>query len=68
MKGTSYINIVPVEYVVKASIYLGHAQDGSGKTYHLTDPAPLKVREVYDQILWHMYKKKPKGRIALIPF
>jgi thioester reductase-like protein len=64
-EGTSYINIVPVEYVVKASIYLGHEEAGNGKTYHLTDPEPLMVREVYEQILWHMLKKKPKGRIPL---
>ncbi|WP_406687372.1 SDR family oxidoreductase [Rossellomorea vietnamensis] len=64
-EGTSYINIVPVEYVVKASIYLGHEEAGKGKTYHLTDPEPLMVKEVYEQILWHMLKKKPKGNIPL---
>ncbi|NMH71431.1 SDR family oxidoreductase [Bacillus sp. RO3] len=63
--GRALINIVPVEYVVKASIYLGHYECGSGKTYHITDPHPLTVREVYEQILWHMYKKQPSGRIPL---
>lgn len=63
--GTSYINIVPVEYVVKASIYLGHEEVGKGKTYHLTDPAPLMVKDVYEHILWHMLKKKPMGSIPL---
>ncbi|PFA66333.1 3-beta hydroxysteroid dehydrogenase [Bacillus sp. AFS015802] len=64
-EGTSYINIVPVEYVVRAAIYLGHDEVGHGKTYHLTDPAPLTVKEVYGKILWQMLRKKPKGSIPL---
>ncbi|BCB03113.1 SDR family oxidoreductase [Bacillus sp. KH172YL63] len=63
--GESVINIVPVEYVVRASVYLGHREGGEGKTYHLTDPEPITVKEVYEQILWHMLKKKPKGNIPL---
>ncbi|WP_374056482.1 SDR family oxidoreductase [Rossellomorea sp. FM04394] len=63
--GNALINIVPVEYVVRASIHLGHEGTGTGKTYHLTDPHPITVREVYEQILWHMYKKHPRGKIPL---
>lgn len=64
-EGNALINIVPVEYVVRASVYLGHEAIGKGKTYHLTDPQPMTVKEVYEQILWHMYKKQPRGRIPL---
>ncbi|MFI8686526.1 SDR family oxidoreductase [Rossellomorea sp. NPDC077527] len=64
-EGRSHINIVPVEYVVRASIYLGHEEIGKGKTYHLTDPEPLMVKEVYEKILWQMLKKKPRGNIPL---
>ena len=64
-EGNTHINIVPVEYVVRASIHLVHEEVGNGKTYHLTDPDPLSVREVYEQIYWHMFKKKPKGNIPL---
>ncbi|WP_064092322.1 SDR family oxidoreductase [Rossellomorea aquimaris] len=63
--GEAFINIVPVEYVVQGTIFLGHSPKGIGKTYHLTDPQPIKVREVYDQILWNMYKRHPKGKIPL---
>ena len=64
-EGNVHINLVPVEYVVSASIHLGHEGVGNGKTYHLTDPDPLTVNEVYEQILWHMFHKKPKGSIPL---
>ncbi|EDL65111.1 SDR family oxidoreductase [Bacillus sp. SG-1] len=61
--GESFVNIVPVEYVTDASIYLGHHPSGIGKTYHLTDPHPHKIKEVYSSILWEMRRKKPIGRI-----
>ncbi|MDX8345763.1 SDR family oxidoreductase [Rossellomorea sp. YZS02] len=64
-EGSSFINIVPVEYVVRASVHLGHEEVGIGKTYHITDPEPLTVKEVYEKILWHMLKKKPVGKIPL---
>jgi nucleoside-diphosphate-sugar epimerase len=64
-EGNALINIVPVEYVVRASIHLGHEGIGTGKTYHLTDPQPVTVREVYEQILWHMYNKHPRGKVPL---
>jgi thioester reductase-like protein len=63
--GDSYVNIVPVEYITNASIYLGHLAKGIGKTYHLTDPNPYKVKDVYSSILWEMKRKKPVGRIPL---
>ncbi|RIW30176.1 3-beta hydroxysteroid dehydrogenase [Bacillus salacetis] len=63
--GESVVNIVPVEYIISASIYLGHLPSGEGKTYHLTDPHPYKVNDIYRSILWEMNRKKPIGRIPL---
>ncbi|WP_456271758.1 SDR family oxidoreductase [Bacillus sp. AK031] len=63
--GDSYVNIVPVEYITNASSYLGHHTMGIGKTYHLTDPTPYKVKDVYRSILWEMKRKKPVGKIPL---
>ncbi|GAB2457717.1 SDR family oxidoreductase [Jatrophihabitans fulvus] len=37
------INIVPVDYVVKAMDHLAHLPDLDGRTFHLTDPEPLTV-------------------------
>ncbi|WP_421384267.1 SDR family oxidoreductase [Bacillus salacetis] len=63
--GESVVNIVPVEYIIRASVYLGHLSGGIGKTYHLTDPNPHKVKDVYRSILWEMSRKSPVGRIPL---
>jgi nucleoside-diphosphate-sugar epimerase len=37
------INLVPVDYVAKATDYLAHQPDLDGKTFHLTDPEPMTV-------------------------
>src|SRR5919106_1921235 len=42
------INIVPVDYVVKAMDHIAHADDLDGRTFHLTDPSPLTAGQVID--------------------
>ncbi|HEU5267285.1 MAG TPA: SDR family oxidoreductase [Jatrophihabitans sp.] len=37
------INIVPVDYVVKAMDFIAHQPDLDGQAFHLTDPKPLTV-------------------------
>ncbi|WP_113927722.1 SDR family oxidoreductase [Bacillus sp. P14.5] len=64
-EGQSYVNIVPVEYITGASIFLGHLPEGIGQTYHLTDPHPYQVKDIYSSILWELNRKKPAGKIPL---
>lgn len=40
------INIVPVDYVVDATIYLAHKARLDGQCFHLTDPKPKRIGEV----------------------
>jgi NAD(P)-dependent dehydrogenase (short-subunit alcohol dehydrogenase family) len=40
------INIVPVDYVVKAMDCLAHMPRQDGKCFHLTDPKPMRIGEV----------------------
>lgn len=40
------LNIVPVDYVVKALDYIAHRPGKDGKCFHLTDPKPLRIGEV----------------------
>jgi len=37
------INLVPVDYVAKATDHLAHLPDLDGRAFHLTDPEPLTV-------------------------
>ena len=42
------INIVPVDYVVKAMDHIAHKEGLDGKAFHLTDPHPLSAGQVID--------------------
>lgn len=58
----SYINVVPVDYILEASLYLSRLDAAVGQTIHLTDPAPHPVEEVYRGMVHMMTGKNPKGR------
>jgi NAD(P)-dependent dehydrogenase (short-subunit alcohol dehydrogenase family) len=40
------INLVPVDFVAAAMDHLAHVDGQNGKTFHLTDPAPLRIGDV----------------------
>jgi NAD(P)-dependent dehydrogenase (short-subunit alcohol dehydrogenase family) len=40
------LNLVPVDYVVDAMVYLAHARGLDGRCFHLTDPKARRVGEV----------------------
>jgi thioester reductase-like protein len=44
--GRNPANLVPVDFIIDALAGLAEAAGSAGKTYHLTDPAPLSVSEV----------------------
>ncbi|MBU9719937.1 MULTISPECIES: SDR family oxidoreductase [Bacillaceae] len=56
-------NFVPVDYVIRATIYLSHLPKGVNKTYHLTDPAPFLMKEVYEMLAKEFINRKPRGKI-----
>ena len=65
-RSQSYINVVPVDYILEASIYLSKVEAASGQTVHLTDPNPHPVEEVYRGMVQLMTGKNPKGRLPHI--
>ena len=40
------INIVPVDFVVSAIDWLAHLEGADGRTFHLTDPNPMRVGDL----------------------
>lgn len=65
-KSECVINLVPVDYIIQATAYLSLDDKGIGKTYHLTDPKPYTVTEVY-RMFTNMYNgKEPKGYIPFV--
>lgn len=59
------VNLVPIDYIIEATTYLAFLDKGRGKTYHLTDPAPYRVTDLYEMMMEELLKKKPKGRLPL---
>ena len=44
--GRNPVNIVPVDFVIEAMARLSILRESAGRTYHLTDPAPLSTFEI----------------------
>ena len=42
------LNIVPVDYVVRAMDHIAHEEGLDGRAFHLTDPNPLTAGEILD--------------------
>nr|WP_267879689.1 SDR family oxidoreductase [Caldalkalibacillus mannanilyticus] len=63
--GAAQGNFVPVDYIIQATVYLAHESKGVGQTYHLTDPRPYTMKEVYRFILEEQLGRKPRGMIPV---
>ena len=59
------INVVPVDYVVRAASYMCRAPEAEGKTFHLTDPHPPKVYAMYRKMAQQLTGKRVIGRLPL---
>lgn len=62
-RSNATINVVPVDYILEASIYLSVLDEAAGATVHLTDPDPHPVEEVYRAMVYEMAQTYPKGRL-----
>ncbi|OEF99899.1 3-beta hydroxysteroid dehydrogenase [Vulcanibacillus modesticaldus] len=58
-------NFVPVDYIIDATVYLAHFKEAEGKTYHLTDPKPYKMKDIYRMTMEAYLGRKPIGMIPL---
>jgi thioester reductase-like protein len=62
-RGSSPLNLVPIDYVVEAALALSRDARAVGGTFHLTDPAPFSARTVYELVAQRADKKAPRGMI-----
>lgn len=58
-KGRAPLNLVPVDYLMEATMALAEKPSTCGGTYHLADPRPYTSREVYTRIVQLVAGKKP---------
>jgi nucleoside-diphosphate-sugar epimerase len=59
------INLVPIDYILKATTFLSFNPKGVGKTYHLTDPNPYSVKHIYEMLMKEFLQKSPKGVLPI---
>ena len=62
-KGDQPLNIVPIDYVVKASHAIGRNPAAPGRTFHLADPHPLSARRVFDLVARAGGRRASRGYI-----
>lgn len=60
---TYSFNIVPVDFVVRASAAIAARADTVGRTFHITDPNPVSSGELYTRMAGLLGKPKPRGCI-----
>lgn len=59
------VNLVPYDFVVRATAYLSHDPKGICQTYHLTDPFPHGARALYRMLHEAYFSRPPRG---MVPF
>jgi thioester reductase-like protein len=62
-RGDAPMNLVPIDYVVQAAQVIGRRPQAIGRTFHLTDPSPLTVREMFQLVARAGGKRLPGGFI-----
>jgi thioester reductase-like protein len=62
-RGDSSLNIVPVDYVVRAARLIGADPRAPGRTFHIVDPAPLTARRVFELVALAGGRRLPRGFI-----
>jgi thioester reductase-like protein len=56
-------NVVPVDYIVAASVALASDPAAIGQTLHLVDPDPLPTRELVRRLSVEYAGREPKGKL-----
>jgi nucleoside-diphosphate-sugar epimerase len=46
--GVVPLNIVPIDYVVRAAVAIARSPEAESRTFHLTDPNPLSARQAFE--------------------
>lgn len=49
-RGDAPLNMVPIDYVVRAARAIGRDRSAIGRTFHVVDPTPLPARRVFELV------------------
>lgn len=62
-RGDAPMNLVPIDYVAAAAHWIGRQPGAAGRTFHLADPNPRTVRQVFEQVAQSGGKRLQSGFI-----
>ena len=62
--GVAPLNVVPIDYLVQASIAIHHDPRAVGRTFHIVDPNPTSSRRVYQLIAQRQGTKMPRASLG----
>lgn len=62
--GVAPLNVVPVDFVVRALWAISRDPSSRGKTFHIVDPNPMSARRVYELIAEKANKRLPKFNLS----
>ena len=62
-RGEVPLNVVPVDFVVRAAHAIGRHRLAPGRTFHLADPRPLPARQLFDLVARAGGRRAAKGHI-----
>jgi thioester reductase-like protein len=62
-RGDEALDLVPIDWVARASVALGRDPSASGRTFHLVDPRPLTARRVFELVARAGGRRGPRGSI-----
>jgi thioester reductase-like protein len=61
--GDESLNLVPIDWVARASVAIGRDPRSRGRTFHLVDSAPLTARRVFELVARAGGRRGPRGSI-----
>jgi thioester reductase-like protein len=62
-RGDTPLNIVPLDYAIRAAHAIGRHPAAPGRTFHLADPSPLSARSVFELVTHAGGRRTTKGSI-----
>ena len=61
IRGDIPLNLVPVDFVIRAAHVIASSPRSPGKTFHLVDPSPLSARRVFELVAHAAGRRSPRG-------
>ncbi len=62
-QGKAPINLIPVDYLVRATLELIRKNNTEGETFQIADPEPYEANDVYGAVLQEITGKKPGWKL-----